>query len=249
VAFIDAVHTTLEDYRDRVAAREEEQAGASVEDAEDDQFDLLLAIEDDQTLLSDMNKAFHCIFKYHGAAFLPFWERLIQTYETFLKSDDPTQRQWGLCIMDDVLEYCGPRSFHYANYISQPLLQGCRDASAAIRQAAAYGIGIAAHHGGPAWSTFVGGALPVLFEAMRVGEPRNEENVYATENACAAVAKILHFNASAVPQADEVIAEWIQYLPITNDEEAAPYAYAYLANLIDKYVPPFFWCSWFVYLY
>jgi hypothetical protein len=49
----------------------------------------------------------------------------------------------------------------------------------------------------------------------------------------------LHFNASAIPQADQIIAEWIKYLPITNDEEAAPYAYAYLTELIEKYVPCF----------
>jgi len=230
--FIDAAHSTLEDYKDRVAQRAEEAANA--EDIEDEQEELLMAIEDDQTLLSDMNKAFHCIFKYHGKAFLRPWERLIQTYEAFLKSTDPTQRQWGLCIMDDVLEYCGPESSHYANYITQPLLQGCRDSSPAIRQAAAYGIGIAAHHGGAAWSAFLGGAMQVLFEALQFPDARNEDNVYATENACAAIAKVLHFNSSAVPQVDQVIAEWFKHLPITNDEEAAPYAYAYLAELIEK---------------
>ncbi|KAK5653518.1 hypothetical protein OQA88_8777 [Cercophora sp. LCS_1] len=235
--FIDSVYTTLEDYKDRVVQRAEETAGVNPEDAEDDQEDLLLAIEDDQTLLSDMNKAFHCVFKYHGAAFLRPWERLINTYEGFLKSEDATQRQWGLCIMDDVLEYCGEQSSHYANYITQPLLQGCRDASPAIRQAAAYGIGIAAHHGGAAWTQFLGGAIPALFEALQFPDPRSEENAYATENACSAIAKILHFNAGAVPQIDQVIAEWIKYLPITNDEEAAPYAYAYLAELIDKNHP------------
>ncbi|KAK0611170.1 armadillo-type protein [Immersiella caudata] len=235
--FIDAVHSTLEDYKDRVAQRAEETAGAAADDVEDDQEELLIAIEDDQTLLSDMNKAFHCIFKYHGSAFLRPWERLIHTYEGFLKSTDPTQRQWGLCIMDDVLEYCGPESSHYANYISQPLLHGCRDESPAIRQAAAYGIGIAAHHGGAAWASFLGGAVQVLFEALQFPDARSEENVYATENACAAVAKVLHFNASAIPQADQIIAEWIKYLPITNDEEAAPYAYAYLTELIEKQHP------------
>jgi hypothetical protein len=31
-----------------------------------------------------------------------------------------------------------------------------------------------------------------------------------------------------------VITQWVETLPVTNDEEAAPYAYAYLAELIDK---------------
>ncbi|KAH7327822.1 armadillo-type protein [Stachybotrys elegans] len=235
--FIDAVHSAIEDYRDRVARRAEEREGATAEDVEDEAEETLMAIEDDQTLLSDMNKAFHAIFKNHGSAFLPHWERLMKTYEGFLASNDPTQRQWGLCIMDDVLEYCGPESIRYANYITQPLIDGCRDASPAIRQAAAYGIGVAAHRGGNAWSQFLGGSIPYLFQVTEVPDARNEDNVYATENACAAIAKILHFNAGSVGDVQPVIVQWLNTLPVTNDEEAAPYAYAYLSELIDQQHP------------
>ncbi|KAH7253475.1 armadillo-type protein [Fusarium redolens] len=235
--FIDSVHSAIEDYKDRVAQRLEDKEGATAEDVEDEAEDTLMAIEDDQTLLSDMNKAFHAIFKNHGAAFLPAWERLMSTYEGFLTSSDPTQRQWGLCIMDDVLEYCGPESTRYANYITQPLIDGCRDASPAIRQAAAYGIGVAAHRGGAPWAQFLGGSVPFLFQVTQVPDARNEDNVYATENACAAIAKILHYNASTVGDVQNVITQWVETLPVTNDEEAAPYAYAYLAELIDQQHP------------
>lgn len=232
--FIDGVQSTLDDYKDRVTQRGQDREGATADDAEDEAEELLMAIEDDQTLLSDMNKAFHCIFKNNGASFLPAWERLITTYEGFLASQDPTQRQWGLCIMDDVLEYCGPESSRYANYIAQPLLSACQDPSPAIRQAAAYGIGVAAHRGGAAWAQFLGGTIPFLFQATQVPDARNEENVYATENACAAIAKILHYNASAVQQVQDVTTQWVETLPVINDEEAAPYAYAFMAELINK---------------
>ncbi|VBB81386.1 Putative importin beta-3 subunit [Podospora comata] len=232
--FIDSVTSTLDDYKDRVAQREEEHRAGGTDDAEDDAEELLMAIEDDQTLLSDMNKAFHCVFKHHGESFLPYFERLADTYQGFLKSDDSTQRQWGLCIMDDVLEYCGARSGNYATMISEALVRGCQDPSPAIRQAAAYGIGVAARHGGEQWATFLAGTLQYLFQLMQVPDARNEDNVYATENACAAIAKILHYNASAVPNANQIIDQWINYLPICNDEEAAPYGYLYLADLISK---------------
>ncbi|KJZ76203.1 hypothetical protein HIM_04285 [Hirsutella minnesotensis 3608] len=232
--FIDAVHSALEDYKDRVALRAEAREGATAEDVEDEAEETLMAIEDDQTLLSDMNKAFHSIFKHHGAAFLPAWERLMPTYEGFLRSPESTQRQWGLCIMDDVLEYCGTESSRYANYISQPLIDGCRDSSPAIRQAAAYGIGVAAHRGGAPWSAFVGQSVPFLFQVTQVANARNEDNVYATENACAALAKILHYNAGSVMDAPTATVQWLDTLPVTNDEEAAPYAYAYLVELIDQ---------------
>ncbi|EGO55605.1 hypothetical protein NEUTE1DRAFT_148083 [Neurospora tetrasperma FGSC 2508] len=232
--FIDGVHSTLEDYKDRAAAREEEQGG---EDGEDESEEMQMAIEDDQTLLSDMNKAFHAVFKYHGASFLSAWSRLLPTYSSFLSSNDTTQRQWGLCIMDDVLEYCGAESIHYAQYISEPLLLGCQDASPAIRQAAAYGIGVAAHHGGQAWAPLVGQAVEVLFKATQIPDARNEDNVYATENACAAIAKILHFNSSQVANPDQVATQWFETLPVLNDEEAAPYAYAFMTQLIEKQHP------------
>ncbi|KAK8076185.1 armadillo-type protein [Apiospora phragmitis] len=235
--FIDGVHSAIEDYKDRVAQREEDKEGVSAEDAEDEAEDILLAIEDDQTLLSDMNKAFHAIFKNHGAAFLRPWERLMNTYESFLASEDQTQRQWGLCIMDDVIEYCGPQSINYANYIQKPLIDGCKDASAAIRQAAAYGIGVAAHRGGTAWAPFLGGSIPYLFQVTQVPDARGDDAVYATENACAAIAKILHFNNSNVQNPQEVVNQWVNTLPVCNDEEAAPFAYGYLVTLIESQNP------------
>lgn len=234
--YIDNVHSAIADYQDRVAARAEDKAAAGPDDAEDEEEELQLAIEEDETLLSDMNKAFHSIFKNHGAAFLPAWETLMQVYTGFLNSDDPTQRQWGLCIMDDVLEYCGPESIRYAEYIADPLIKGCKDSSAAIRQAAAYGIGVAAHRGGAPWQQFLGNSMQSLFEVTQIPEPRSEENIYATENACAAIAKILHYSPNSVSDAQAVIGPWIETLPVTNDEEAAPYAYAYIAQLIDQYV-------------
>jgi len=231
---MDSATSALEDYKDRVAARAEEREGENQEEGEEESEDMLFAIEDDQTLLSDMNKAFHCIFKNHGVTFLPAWERLHATYEQFLKSQDGTQRQWGLCIMDDVLEFCGEESWKYKDYIVEPLIAGCRDQAPANRQAAAYGIGVAAHKGGQQWSAFFAPAIELLFQVTQFPNARGDDDVYATENACAAIAKVLHYNSASVPNQEQVIAQWIDTLPVVNDEEAAPYAYAYLAQLIDQ---------------
>jgi hypothetical protein len=135
--------------------------------------------------------------------------------------------------MDDVLEFCGAESFKYQAYIIEPLIAGCRDPAPANRQAAAYGIGVAAHKGGPQWSPFLGPAVELLFQVTQVPNARGDDDVYATENACAAIAKVLHYNPGSVPNQQQVINQWIDTLPIVNDDEAAPYAYAYLAQLID----------------
>lgn len=230
-AFTDSAKSTLEDYQLRVKARLEDQADA--DDGEED-LDYEYAVEDDQNLLSDMNKAFHTIFKNQGTTFLPAWQGLLPFYDAFITSADPTQRQWALCIMDDVLEFCGTEAWNYKDHIMQPLAAGLQDENAANRQAAAYGVGVAAQKGGPAWSDFVAASIPSLYQVTQIHQSRTEEHVFATENASASIAKILHFNSSKVQNPQEVVANWIGTLPIIFDEEAAPFAYSFLAQLIDQ---------------
>ncbi|EME77845.1 uncharacterized protein MYCFIDRAFT_57383 [Pseudocercospora fijiensis CIRAD86] len=230
--FITSAETVLKDYQQRVKERAEE--AEQREDGEEPGEEYEFAVEDDQTLLSDMNKAFHTIFKHQGQNFLPHWERLLNYYDIFVTNSDPTQRQWALCILDDVLEFCGPASWHYYSHIAQPLVDGMRDDAAANRQAACYGVGVAAHKGGEQWSEFAAGSLPILFEVTQRPNARSEDDAFATENACASIAKILHFNNSKVQNVSDVVAGWVDTLPVTNDEEAAPYAYSFLAQLIDE---------------
>lgn len=238
IEFVKAAESALQDYVERVKARAEEAAENNFEEGDEESEETLFAIEDDQTLLSEMNKSFHVIFKHHGVAFLPAWNMLNSTYHAFLNSSDPTQRQWGLCIIDDVLEFCGERSWDYNQLIIDPLAKGLRDPSPAIRQAAAYGVGVAAHKGGPNWSGFLGAAVQLLVEMTVIPDARSDDNIFATENACAAIAKILHNNPAQLQNVDQIVQKWFETLPITNDDEAAPYAYAYLSQLIDQYVYP-----------
>lgn len=230
--FITSAESVLKDYQQRVKEREDE--AKEREDGEEAGEDEEFAIEDDQTLLSDMNKAFHTIFKHQGPSFLPHWERLLNYYDVFITSHDATQRQWALCIFDDVLEFCGATSWHYSSHIIQPLLDGMRDDAPANRQAACYGAGVAAHKGGDAWAEFANHSLPILFQVTQRANARSEDDAFATENACASIAKILHFNRAKVENVGEVMALWVDTLPVVNDEEAAPYAYAFLGQLVDE---------------
>lgn len=230
--FITSAESVLKDFQTRVKERSDE--AAEREDGEEPDEEAQFAIEDDQTLLSDMNKAFHTIFKHQGQSFLPHWERLLNYYDLFVTNHDATQRQWALCILDDVLEFCGPASWHYHTHIVQPLIDGMRDDAPANRQAACYGVGVAAHKGGEQWSEFAAASLPMLFQVTQRQNARSEDDTFATENACASIAKILHFNAAKVGGVQEMVGHWIDTLPVVNDEEAAPYAYSFLAELIDR---------------
>ena len=231
-AFIGLAEGVLKDFQQRVKERDDEAKDR--EDGEEAGEEEEYAIEDDQTLLSDMNKAFHTIFKHQGPTFLPHWERLLEYYEAFVTNADPTQRQWALCVMDDVLEFCGPASWQYQTHIAQPLVDGMHDEAPANRQAACYGVGVAAQKGGSQWAAFVNSALPMLFRVTQLPNARNDDAAFATENACASIAKILHFNNTQVQNVPEVVVAWVDTLPVINDEEAAPYAYAFLGQLIDQ---------------
>ncbi|KAI7364514.1 ARM repeat-containing protein [Hortaea werneckii] len=233
--FISSAETVLKDYQVRVQKRAEE--ANEREDGDEPDEETQFAIEDDQTLLSDMNKAFHTIFKNQGQSFLPHWERLLNYYDLFVSNQDDTQRQWALCILDDVLEFCGPASWNYHSHIVQPLIAGMRDNAPANRQAACYGVGVAAHKGGEAWAEFASGSLPMLFEVTQRPNARSDDDAFATENACASIAKILHYNNTKVQNVQDVVTAWIETLPVVNDEEAAPYAYSFLAELIERQNP------------
>ena len=230
--FIESVKSTLEDYQTRVKQRADDRQ--ETEEGEEEDEDILFAIEDDQTLLSDMNKAFHTIFKNQETSFLPAWRRLMPFYDAFINSSDSTQRQWSLCIMDDVLEFCGDQSWNYQDHIRQPLVAGMQDPIPANRQAACYGVGIAAQRGGVNWSSFAAESLPMLFAVCHLEQAREDDHVFASENACASIAKILQTNSSKVQNVQEVVNHWLTTLPVLNDEEAAPYAYMFLAQLIDQ---------------
>jgi hypothetical protein len=78
-------------------------------------------------------------------------------------------------------------------------------------------------------------ALEPLFQCIARPGAREEDHVYATENACASIAKIIHFNATGVPNIDNVISSWLDTLPIVNDEEEAPHAYNILMDLVERY--------------
>ena len=66
-------------------------------------------------------------------------------------------RQWGLCIFDDVVEHCSPTSFKYADLFLRPMLQSLVDASPEVRQAGAYGVGVMAQYGGESYRPFCTG--------------------------------------------------------------------------------------------
>ena len=234
-AFITSTESQIVDYGRRVDARAQDHKAGDV-DLEQDE-DALYDIELDEELLSQINKTIHVLFKQHKTNFIPYWKRLLIYIHKFSASSDPNCRQWSICIYDDLIEFCGADAWQLKDEFVRPLAAGLSDSASEVRQAAAYGIGCAAQHGGQVFADLVAQSLPSLFTLCAPGEARSEENVYVADNASCSIAKICRFNSSGVNALDEVIDAWILTLPVTHDTDEAPYAYRYLAELIDARHP------------
>ena len=63
-------------------------------------------------------------------------------------------------------------------------------------------------------------------------EARAKPNVNATENAIAAVTKIMQHNHGNF-NVDEILPVWLMWLPVTEDKEEAVHVYNYLCDLIE----------------
>lgn len=75
----------------------------------------------------------------------------------------------GLYILDDFIEYLGASFFSHEDYtvIVKTICNFAGNKSASIRQAAAYGIGVIAQHGGAAFAQYSQDCLKALDVAVQ----------------------------------------------------------------------------------
>lgn len=142
---------------------------------------------------------------------------------------------WSLCVFCDLIEYTGLNSVQYQAHFLQPMGENLAHSEPDLRQAAAYGVGVAAKFGGPSYAAFVVECLPHLFNIINFPESRSEDNLIATENAISAVGKILAvYKESGAFDSASLIGAWINALPILEDSEEAPETYSLLLDLMER---------------
>uniref|UniRef100_A0A182VXX6 Importin N-terminal domain-containing protein n=1 Tax=Anopheles minimus TaxID=112268 RepID=A0A182VXX6_9DIPT len=220
--------------------KEEKRAQARKEEDYDDGVEEQLAEEDDADiyLLSRISDIIHSLFVTYKDAFLPSFQRVVPHFVKLLQASNPwADRQWGLCIFDDVIEYTGPLCAQYQPYFLQPMLEYIKDEQPEVRQAAVYGCGVLGQFGGEQFAVTCAQAISLLVEVIMAPNSREPENVNPTENAISAVTKILKYNNTAITNRDEIIALWFTWLPVGEDEDEAVYVYGYLCDLIQANHP------------
>ncbi|XP_061917237.1 importin-5 [Entelurus aequoreus] len=215
----------------RQAKRQDEDYDEQVEESLQDED------ENDVYILTKVSDILHSVFSSYKEKVLPWFEQLLQLIVQLICPNRPwADRQWGLCIFDDVVEHCSPSSFKYAEYFLQPMLQSLCDNSPEVRQAAAYGVGVMAQYGGESYRPFCTEAIPLLVRVIQAADSRLKENVNATENCISAVGKVMRFRPECA-NVNEILPHWITWLPLNEDKEEAVHTFDFLCDLIESNNP------------
>ena len=91
-----------------------------------------------------------------------------------------------------------------------------------------------AQFGGVDYSIACAEVLPLLAQVIAHPDSRDKVNISSTENCVSAVAKICKYNSLQV-NLNDILPNWLTWLPITEDQEEAPHVYGYLCDLIEGY--------------
>lgn len=228
---VQIIVSTISQHFERQGERNQKRKDEDYDEGVEDQ--LVDEDEEDVYTLSKLGDLFHALFSTHKEQFLPVFDQLLIHVNKLLEQTRPwSDRQWGLCIFDDVIEYTGPLALNYQQHFVQQMLHYLTDEHAEVRQAAAYGCGVMGQFGGPGFSSWCKEAIPRLVQVIQAPNSRETENVNPTENAISAVTKILKWNQSAV-NLDEILPLWLSWLPVVEDVDESPYVYGYLCDLIE----------------
>lgn len=193
--------------------------------------------ECDVYILTKVSDILHSLFSTYKEKILPWFEQLLPLIVNLICSGRPwPDRQWGLCIFDDIIEHCSPTSFKYVEYFRWPMLLNMRDNNPEVRQAAAYGLGVMAQFGGDDYRSLCSEAVPLLVKVIKCANSKTKKNVIATENCISAVGKILRFKPNCV-NVDEVLPHWLSWLPLHEDKEEAIQTLSFLCDLIESNHP------------
>ncbi|KAM8975291.1 importin-5 [Pelodytes ibericus] len=215
----------------RQVKRQDEDYDEEVEESLQDEDD------NDVYILTKVSDILHSIFSSYKEKVLLWFEQLLPLIVNLICPHRPwPDRQWGLCIFDDVIEHCSPSSFKYVEYFLRPLLQSICDNSPEVRQAAAYGIGVMAQFGGDNYRPFCTESLPLLVGVIQAPDSKTKENVNATENCISAVGKIMKFRSDCI-NVEEVLPHWLSWLPLHEDKEEAVHTFNFLCDLIESNNP------------
>lgn len=230
--------TAKKEMKDRDARKKGRLEERQNEDFDEEEADkLVIENEKEEELLSQIAEVLGKAVKYHRTAFLqPFSESLLRPALALLQPDRPPHdRQVGVCVFDDIIEFAGASSLPLFQHFLPFVLQYIGDANPGVRQAAVYGIGVASQVGGEHMAPLIPDILKRLGVVITHQEARSEENIHPTENAIAAWGRICQFQPSATGDLAAALQAWLSFLPVTEDNIESLVTYSQLCLFIETH--------------
>jgi len=212
-----------------------------LEEADDQDFDpeeeerLGEENEKEEDILSMIGDLVGKLTKTHKERILPLFQQYLLAEFLVLVGEGATStdRHVGLCVFDDIAEFLETSALGLYQHFLPPMLNNLADPHSAVRQAAVYGIGVCSQFGGDLVKPFVPQVLATLDQVIADPSARSEENVYATENAISAIAKICRFHAPSI-SLPIFLPRWLSFLPVTEDKIESKVTYSHLCYFIEN---------------
>ncbi|KAI8849944.1 armadillo-type protein [Chytridium lagenaria] len=234
--FTKSVLSQLEHYHGRIGDRTVHRGDADFD--EEEELALQTEEESDESLLLQMSRAVSEVFKKKKVAFLPYFELLLTSLDAMAGFPLESARHFAVCVYGDLIHHAGPSAWSYHPHFVNVLAKGLADTHESIQQASAFAVGLAAQEGGPDFHPMCAQAIPFLFNIVNNDPTRNPDKVLATENAVAAVSRILRgVGDKGLFDFNATLAGWVNAMPILNDQEEVGHTYDYLLSLIESQNP------------
>lgn len=234
----------LEDHFTRAQQRFEQRNDEDYDEQLEEK--LIQEDNDDVYILSKISDILHALFGTHKSELFPFFDSLLPHYIKLLGPERPwADRQWSLCVFDDIIEHTGAAAVKYSDIFVGPMLQYLDDESPEVRQAASYGIGVMAMSSSEAFAKVILEALPRLQHV--INGPRGnmngqrqvpQEDLAPLDNCISAVGKILKYASNLLGEnRAPLLRDWLSWLPVTEDKEEAAHVYGFVGDLIESNDP------------
>eukprot|EP00736_Rhodelphis_marinus_P007337 Rmarinus@m.1215 len=217
--------------KERKEARDKSKGDEYYDEEEEEVF--LDEDRKDDELLDQIGNCLGTLLKAFKQQFLPVFDNFAPVFVGFLRNGEPIHKRIALCVFDSLIEYLGAESQKYADGAIQAMLQYAGDDDEEVRQAAVYGIGVAAQHVPDRFKQYAQTALMRLNVVISHQEARSDSNEMATDNAISALGKICEFQADVV-EAGSLWPTWLAYLPCKGDIIEARIVHAQLVTMVER---------------
>lgn len=174
------------------------------------------------------------LMKIHKLSFLPTFEGLLPELMRLVSptASTPESQKIALFIFDDFVEHMGSHGTPLYQQFVPAMLKYTASPRPELRQAASYGLGLCAQHGGPAFQQYMDKALEVLSTGLSLPNPRSEENASPTDNMISALGRI-----ATKQNRPDLLPQWLQLLPLTKDDGEAAENHGLLCTLLEANEP------------